>query len=108
MIFAALFVCIEHCAAISGLEQKCPVYSPLALEKKPTTSVCGTLTCGAMLPYQLSYMRPIPQFAGYKIPGIPNVYLCGSSNHPGPGVSMAPGRNAAQVIYTDLGIDFNN
>jgi len=31
-----------------------------------------------------------------------------SANHPGPGVSMTPGRNAAQVIYADLGLDFNN
>src|SRR5438046_6762722 len=27
----------------------------------------------------------------------PNVYLCSSGSHPGPGISMAPGRNAAQV-----------
>jgi beta-carotene ketolase (CrtO type) len=39
-------------------------------------------------------------------PSLQNVYLCGSGNHPGPGVSMAPGRNAAQVILSDLGIDF--
>jgi phytoene dehydrogenase-like protein len=53
-------------------------------------------------------MRPIPQFAGYKIPDIPNVYLCGLANHPGPGVSMAPGRNAAQVIFADLNLDFSD
>jgi hypothetical protein len=29
-----------------------------------------------------------------------------SANHPGPGVSMAPGRNAAQIILADLGLDF--
>ena len=51
-------------------------------------------------------MRPIPRFSGYRIPDISNVYVCGSANHPGPGVSMAPGRNAAQVIYADLGLDF--
>jgi phytoene dehydrogenase-like protein len=32
--------------------------------------------------------------------------LCGSANHPGPGVSMAPGRNAAKVILADLGLSF--
>jgi phytoene dehydrogenase-like protein len=51
-------------------------------------------------------MRPIAQLGNYKIPSIPNVYLCGSGSHPGPGVSMAPGRNAAQVILKDLGFDF--
>jgi phytoene dehydrogenase-like protein len=33
--------------------------------------------------------------------------LCGSGSHPGAGVSMAGGRNAAQVIYADLGLDFD-
>jgi beta-carotene ketolase (CrtO type) len=83
------------------------VLSPIDFELRPTTSVYGTLSCGAMLPYQISSTRPIPELAGYKIPSIPNVYLCGSGNHPGPGVSMAPGRNAAQVIFSDLDIEFN-
>jgi phytoene dehydrogenase-like protein len=39
---------------------------------------------------------------------VPNVYLCGSGSHPGPGVSTAPGQNAAQVIVKDLGLDFNS
>ena len=82
-------------------------YSPIDYESKPTTSVKGTLACGIPLPYQSSWMRPIPQLSGYKIPSLSNVYLCGSGNHPGAGVSMAPGRNASQVILGDLGIDFN-
>jgi phytoene dehydrogenase-like protein len=82
-------------------------YSPVDYESKPTTSVKGTLACGAPLPYQLASMRPIPQLSNYKIPSLSNVYLCGSGNHPGAGVSMAPGRNAAQVILGDLGFDFN-
>jgi beta-carotene ketolase (CrtO type) len=53
-------------------------------------------------------MRPIAQLSNYKISSIRNVYLCGSGSHLGPGVSMAPGRNAAQVILNDLGIDFRN
>jgi beta-carotene ketolase (CrtO type) len=39
---------------------------------------------------------------------VPNVYLCSSGSHPGPGLSMAPGRNAAQVIFCDLGLDFGS
>ncbi|MDQ2661098.1 MAG: hypothetical protein M3Y52_04410, partial [Actinomycetota bacterium] len=30
-------------------------------------------------------------------------YLCGAGSHPGPGVSMMPGRNAARVVLGDLG-----
>jgi beta-carotene ketolase (CrtO type) len=82
-------------------------YSPIDYESKPTTSVKGTLACGVPLPYQSSWMRPIPQLSSYKIPSLTNVYLCGSGNHPGAGVSMAPGRNASQVILADLGLDFN-
>jgi phytoene dehydrogenase-like protein len=32
--------------------------------------------------------------------------VLGSGSHPGPGVSMAPGRNAAETICADLGLDF--
>lgn len=81
------------------------VYSPVDFEKRPTTSVYGTLSCGAVLPYQKSSMRPIPELGCYKTP-IPNIYLCGAGSHPGPGVSMAPGRNAAQTIFADLNLDF--
>ena len=45
--------------------------------------------------------RPLPELAHYRTP-IPNVYLCGSGSHPGPGITMAPGRNAAQVMLRDL------
>jgi beta-carotene ketolase (CrtO type) len=82
------------------------VYSPIDYEKKPSTSIRGTLACGSLLPYQSRSMRPIPQLSKYSIPGMENIYLCGAGSHPGPGVSMAPGRNAAQVILRDLGIDF--
>ena len=71
-------------------------FSPIDYEKRPINSIRGTLSCGAVLPYQSGWMRPIPQLGNYKIPSIPNVYLCGSGSHPGPGVSMAPGRNAAK------------
>jgi beta-carotene ketolase (CrtO type) len=84
------------------------IYSPVDYEKKPINSIKGTLTSGAILPYQSGWMRPIPQLGSYKIPSIPNAYLCGSGSHPGLGVSMAPGRNAAQVILRDLGIDLRN
>jgi hypothetical protein len=54
----------------------------------------------------LQRQLPTPDFAGYRSP-VDNVYLCGSGSHPGAGVSMAPGRNAAQVICGDLGLDFD-
>ena len=80
-------------------------HSPLDLERKLSSAVHGTICHGAMLPYQTGAMRPIPEMGNYRSP-VANVYLCGSGSHPGPGVSMAPGRNAAETICADLGLDF--
>jgi phytoene dehydrogenase-like protein len=79
--------------------------SPLDLERKLSSAVHGTICHGAMLPYQTGSMRPIPEMGHYRSP-VANVYLCGSGSHPGPGVSTAPGRNAAETICADLGLDF--
>jgi beta-carotene ketolase (CrtO type) len=82
-------------------------HSPVDLSRKIISAVRGTLGQGAFLPYQRGSLRPIPELGQYRAP-VPNVYLCSSGSHPGPGVSMAPGRNAAQVICTDLGLDFKH
>lgn len=81
------------------------VHSPVDLESLLPSAPRGTITHGAFLPYQLGAMRPIPELGCYRSP-VGNVYLCGSGSHPGGGVSMAPGRNAAQVIYRDLALTF--
>jgi beta-carotene ketolase (CrtO type) len=81
------------------------VHSPLDIERKLSSAVHGTIPHGAPLPYQSGPLRPIPELGQYRSP-VSNVYLCGSGSHPGAGVSMAGGRNAAQVIYADLGLDF--
>ena len=81
------------------------VRSPVDLETLLPSAPRGTITHGAFLPYQAGAMRPIPELGQYRLP-LDNVYLCGSGSHPGGGVSMAPGRNAAQVIYRDLGLKF--
>jgi beta-carotene ketolase (CrtO type) len=83
---------------------KVETHSPLDLERKLSSAVHGTICHGAMLPYQTGSMRPIPEMGHYRS-AVPNVYLCGSGSHPGPGVSMAPGRNAAEAICADLGLD---
>src|SRR5215208_3292947 len=80
-------------------------HSPLDLERKLSSAVHGAICHGAMLPYQTGSMRPVPEMGYYRSP-VESVYLCGSGSHPGPGVSMAPGRNAAETIFSDLGLDF--
>jgi phytoene dehydrogenase-like protein len=81
------------------------VHSPLYLERQIISAVHGTHQHGAFLPYQVGVMRPIPELGGYRTP-VPNVYLCGAGSHPGAGVSLVPGRNAAQVVCSDLKLDF--
>jgi phytoene dehydrogenase-like protein len=49
---------------------------------------------------QLFWQRPAPGFADYRSP-IQGLYLCGSSAHPGGGVSGIPGHNAAREILKD-------
>jgi phytoene dehydrogenase-like protein len=49
---------------------------------------------------QLFWQRPVPGFADYRSP-IRGLYLCGSSAHPGGGVSGIPGHNAAREILKD-------
>jgi phytoene dehydrogenase-like protein len=81
------------------------VQTPVDFERLIPSAYRGTVMHGAPLSYQMGALRPIPELGGYKTP-VPNVYLCGAGSHPGPGISMGPGRNAAQVIYKELGLDF--
>lgn len=81
------------------------VHSPLDLERGTASSVEGTHMHGAFLPWQTGAFRPLPAMGRYRAP-VGGVYLCGAGAHPGSGVSMAPGRNAARAICTDLAIGF--
>lgn len=56
-----------------------------------------------MTPDQLFSLRPIPGAGGYGTP-IDGLYICGSSAHPGGGVTGAPGHNAAMAALRDLGM----
>ena len=82
---------------------KCTTHSPVDLHRKLRSAVRGTISHGAMLPYQKGSMRPVPGLGQYRTP-VPNVYLGDSGSHPGAGVSMAPGHNAAKAILSDLHI----
>lgn len=79
------------------------VHSPVDMEGQIISAVHGTHQHGAFLPYQVGIMRPTPALGRYRTP-LANVYLCGAGSHPGAGVSMSPGRNAARVVCGDLGL----
>ncbi|MDX6302526.1 MAG: hypothetical protein QOF53_3740 [Nocardioidaceae bacterium] len=46
----------------------------------------------------------IPGWTSYRS-SVPGLYLTGATTHPGGSVSGRPGRNAARVLLTDLGVD---
>jgi phytoene dehydrogenase-like protein len=62
----------------------------------------GNIFQGELTLDQLMFNRPFPGYAQYRGP-VKNMYMCGSSTHPGGGVMGAPGANAAREILKDLG-----
>ncbi|MBI1775889.1 MAG: NAD(P)/FAD-dependent oxidoreductase [Proteobacteria bacterium] len=61
----------------------------------------GHIFHGELSADQLFFQRPVPHYADYRSP-IAGLYQCGSSTHPGGGVSGIPGYNAAREILIDL------
>jgi phytoene dehydrogenase-like protein len=60
----------------------------------------GHIFHGELSPDQLFFQRPVPHYADYRTP-VAALYQCGSSTHPGGGVSGIPGYNAAREILKD-------
>ena len=61
----------------------------------------GNIFQGELTIDQLFFNRPFPGYGQYRMP-VNNLYMCGSSTHPGGGVSSACGANAAREILMDL------
>jgi len=61
----------------------------------------GNIFQGELTFDQLLFNRPVPGWAQYRTP-IKDLWICGSSTHPGGGVMGAPGRNAAAEMLRDM------
>jgi phytoene dehydrogenase-like protein len=61
----------------------------------------GHIFHGELAADQLFFQRPVSGYADYRTP-VKGLYLCGSSTHPGGGVSGIPGHNAAREILRDV------
>lgn len=76
------------------------VRTPPELEKEVGLTE-GNIFQGELTFDQLLFNRPVPGYAQYRSP-IRDLWICGSSTHPGGGVMGAPGRNAASEILRDM------
>ena len=79
------------------------VYTPTDIEACLPDMINGDICQGMICPDQLGYNRPWPGMSQYRT-FIDNLYLCGSSAHPGGFAIGAPGYNAANAIAADLGL----
>ena len=76
------------------------VRTPRELDKEVGLTE-GNIFQGELTFDQLLFNRPVPGYAQYRSP-IRDLWICGSSTHPGGGVMGAPGRNAASEILRDM------
>ena len=56
------------------------------------------------IPSQWGKMRPIPELAGHRVPGIEGLYPTGSAWHPWGCAHSAQGYNCYKVMSEDLGL----
>jgi phytoene dehydrogenase-like protein len=75
------------------------ILTPLDLEREFGLTQ-GNIFQGELSLEQLFFLRPVAGWAYYRTP-IANLYMCGSSTHPGGGIMGANGRIASQVILKE-------
>jgi phytoene dehydrogenase-like protein len=96
-------------AAVTMLDEMAPGFSSQIIDIEtlvPTDLEAivglpqGHIFHGELSADQLFWQRPAPHWADYRTP-VAALYQCGSSTHPGGGVSGIPGHNAAREILKD-------
>jgi phytoene dehydrogenase-like protein len=80
------------------------IVSPVDLERANPHMWHGTFHGGDRSLANSGDLRPAPGWAQHRMP-IPGLYQTGGTTHPGGSVTGGPGRNAAIVLLTDLGLD---
>lgn len=93
----------KHAPNLEGAVIDSFTRTPLDVERELPNMREADLLIGAFTNGQIGHDRPFPGAGSYRA-HISNLYLCGSSSHPGGNVTGLPGYNAAQVILADLGI----
>ena len=91
----------KHSPNFKSLIAHAEIRTPWDIEREVGLTE-GNIFQGELTMDQLLFNRPIPGYAQYHTP-IDNLYLCGSTTHPGGGVMGAPGANAARTVLGDIG-----
>ena len=82
-------------AVLKFLVQVKAQYCPIKL------ILIGDIFHGRLSLNQLFSARPVLGYGAYRAP-LNGLYMCGSSTHPGGGVTGVPGHNAAREILGDI------
>jgi phytoene dehydrogenase-like protein len=80
--------------------QRLYVQTPVALERELSLPRGNVMHVEMGLASMFGF-RPTPALSGYRVPGLPGLYLAGASTHPGGGVSGNSGRTAARTVLAD-------
>jgi phytoene dehydrogenase-like protein len=80
--------------------QRLYVQTPRALERELSLPRGNVMHVEMGLASMFGF-RPTPALSGYRVPGLPGLYLAGASTHPGGGVSGNSGRTAARAVLAD-------
>jgi phytoene dehydrogenase-like protein len=84
----------------AGSVQRLHVQSPVELERELSLPHGNVMHVEMGLAGMFAF-RPTPALSGYRVPGLPGLYLAGASTHPGGGVSGASGRTVARLALAD-------
>lgn len=84
----------------AGSVEHVHVQSPLDLERE-LGLLGGNVMHIEMGLDQMFALRPTPELAGHRVPGLTGLYLAGASTHPGGGVFGASGRTVARLVLRD-------
>jgi phytoene dehydrogenase-like protein len=96
----------EYAPNLRGALLDYSAQSPLDTERTLPNMRYGDLLVGALSHGQTGANRPFEGAGAYRT-CVSNLYLCGSSSHPGGNVTGLPGYNCAQVLLQDLGYNPN-
>jgi phytoene dehydrogenase-like protein len=80
------------------------ISSPYTITRLKNMAPTGNWYVIDHVPAQDLSMRPIPELAGHKVPGLKNFYCTGSAWPGSVGANAAPAYNCYKVIAEDYGL----